>query len=307
MSHRWQTVAPVRYDKDLPQGIALPYAFAEGTVLDELPKWVKTESTLRTFAAALSMQLEEWTRLSLQVAYEADSLGSPDPTVSIGPERSLQSSAFQSTKDINLALWLARPTSFGLRAVLHGEELDGEWHIRQAARLETLASLPEYEDSRLEADDFEMGRTLFTIIHALARGSLLRTALDATMRGLSEKNSVLRFTIMWIVLESLYGPTDGREVTFRISQRIALLLGKSKEEALSHFKTAKANYGWRCRVVHGLHLSGLTGEKSLRLMGELENMVRLSLLRILGDPVVLAHFESDSRESYLDGLAFGGL
>lgn len=304
MKQRWQTVAPIRYHMELPQGIILPYVFAEGIVLDELPEWVKAESTLRAFGATLSVQLKEWTQLGLQVAYEADSLGTPDPNVSVGPERSLQESAFQSTKDINLALWLARPTSFGLLAVLHGEELDGEWHMRQAARLETLVSLPEYEDLRLEAGDFEIGRALFTTMHALRRGSLLRTAMDATIRGVSERNWVLRFTILWIVMESLYGPTDAHEVTFRISQRIAFFLGKNKEEAFSLFKTAKANYGWRCKVVHGLRVSGLTDDKSLLLMSELENMVRLSLRRILSEPGIQSRFESKSRESYLDGLTF---
>jgi hypothetical protein len=291
---------------DLPQAIALPYTFAEGIVLDDLPEWVKAESTLRAFGATLSQHLKESTRYCIKADYEADALGSPVEGVRIGPPQSVQEAAFQSIKDVNLALWLAKPTSLGVMALLHGQQFDGEWHVRQSMRIDPLLALPEHEDAQLQEVDFDTARRVFAALRALDRSGTVRTASSATMRAFSEASWVLRFMIFWIVVESLFGPTDGREVTFRISQRLALFLGENREEALSFFKTAKANYGWRCKAVHGLRLGRLSAEKSLVLMNELENIVRLSLRRILGDPAVQGQFESDNRERYLDGLAFGG-
>ena len=44
------------------------------------------------------------------------------------------------------------------------------------------------------------------------------------------------FLILWLVIESLFGPEDAREITFRLSQRLALFMGTDSEETRALFR-----------------------------------------------------------------------
>jgi hypothetical protein len=105
-------------------------------------------------------------------------------------------------------------------------------------------------------------------------------------------------------LECLFGPETPQETTFRFSQRIAFFLEKEGSKAREVYTRIKKSYEWRSRIVHGLRLSSVKGEKSDSLSVELEELVRRSLVQILGSEAMVKTFDGGRREEYLDSLAF---
>jgi hypothetical protein len=113
----------------------------------------------------------------------------------------------------------------------------------------------------------------------------------------------VRYLLFWVALEALFGPEDGREITFRLSQRVGFLLGVSKEEARQLFETAKAGYGFRSKIVHG---QWKQDPSATERMAEAEGLLRRAYTRILETPDLADTFSSKKREVYLDDLAFDG-
>lgn len=103
---------------------------------------------------------------------------------------------------------------------------------------------------------------------------------------------------------SPFGPVDPREITYRLSQRIALFLNSDRTQAGELFKKVKDGYHWRSKIVRGLHLGKLKEDKSKELMCEIESVARNSLIRILSERSLTQEFNSKKRENYLDGLVF---
>lgn len=65
----------------------------------------------------------------------------------------------------------------------------------------------------------------------------------------------IRYLVFWIVLEALFGSSDGREVTYRLSQRLASFAAKDKSKRLEYSKMIRKSYDWRSKIVHGMRLS----------------------------------------------------
>lgn len=50
----------------------------------------------------------------------------------------------------------------------------------------------------------------------------------------------------------MFGAEDGREITYRLSQRIAFFLASNQAEARQLFKEVKKAYSFRSKVAHGV-------------------------------------------------------
>jgi hypothetical protein len=124
------------------------------------------------------------------------------------------------------------------------------------------------------------------------------------MKALSDQTWEFRFLLIWLVLECLFGPETPQETTFRLSQRMAFFLEKEGSTAREVYARIKKSYEWRSKIVHGLRLSNLQGEKSDSLSVELEGLVRRSLVAILDSENLAETFDGGGREEYLDSLAF---
>jgi hypothetical protein len=111
----------------------------------------------------------------------------------------------------------------------------------------------------------------------------------------------IRFALFWIAVEALFGPEDAREVTFRLSQRVALFLSAERAEARNLFLLVKKSYAFRSKIVHGRWKEDPDSETR---MAEGEGIVRRSLLRILQDQSMTQRFAGRTRESFLDDLVF---
>lgn len=125
--------------------------------------------------------------------------------------------------------------------------------------------------------------------------------IRATWAGLQTNAEVVRYALFWMALEALFGPQDAREITYRLSQRIAFFLGENQTEAKQFFSLAKKGYGFRSKIVHGRWKDDPEG---VARMADVEELVRRSFGRILSDAAVRNTFSGKARESYLDELPF---
>lgn len=292
----------------IPDPIKLPFQFNKRTSLRALPEWLLSDKPEETVDELRSPFREgfaiDGVSYCITVEYPADSLGSPDPEWRGDEKRAIQDVAVEEARNIFFSFWLVRPTALSFRKLAHVANHPPEWIIRRIETHKPFCYLPIYGHETYKSEDFEQVRFLLSALNGLQPKGTLRTAMQAAMRGLTEDGWTLRFLILWLVLESLFGPEDPREITFRLSQRIALFLSKDRAVARGLFSQVKANYAWRSKVVHGLRLEKLTAEKSDELIIQLEDLVRHSIVTILSDQSLASVFDTTDREDYLDGLVF---
>jgi hypothetical protein len=55
----------------------------------------------------------------------------------------------------------------------------------------------------------------------------------------------------WVAFEALYAPDQTSELRFRVSLRIARLLGSTRDDRVSLFAAMRRSYDWRSHIVHG--------------------------------------------------------
>jgi len=236
--------------------------------------------------------------------YEADAPLNPQIPTPAGAVPSPHDEARRSLQTASLMLWLSKRTSFGYdRIALAQQEAEG-WIWRELTSHDLRVALPSYQAADIEPNDFAAAYQLASVYAKAKPQGTLRTACHALGMSLSQSDWPLRYLSLWLVLESLFGPQDARETTFRLCQRMTLFLSPRGQEAVALFKRLNESYRWRSKIVHGMRLQKLEPDKSLELLELLESWVHESLRKILQSEQALANFDSSSREEYLDHLAF---
>lgn len=304
MSEPWLTFAPLQPHWVLPKNLNLPFYFCEGISLRAIPEWVIDNTFVDKLRPALQDKLADGTRHCLAIEYEAAALGSPDTSSTRDPKLAIQETATIKIQFVNLALWLARPTSLSFKIVVHAVNHGTEWVTRQIQDFDIMCPLENCVPEALTESDLASAQNIFRNLSSTIDRSTIRTAAGATFRALLEQAWPLRFLLHWLAMESLFGPEDGREITFRLSQRVALFLESDKEKAQKLFSEVKNSYSWRSKVVHGLRLSKLKEDESYQLLVGLEQLVRRSFLEVLRDDATARIFDGESREKYLDSMPF---
>ncbi len=111
----------------------------------------------------------------------------------------------------------------------------------------------------------------------------------------------IRYALFWIALEALFGAEDPKEITYRLSQRVAFFLAGGRHEAKALFSMAKKGYVFRSKIVHGRWRE--EPENTTR-MAEVEALVRRSLMRVIESENLRSTFSGKAREGFLDDLVF---
>ncbi|MBU6434628.1 MAG: hypothetical protein KJS98_15075, partial [Nitrospirae bacterium] len=165
-------------------------------------------------------------------------------------------------------------------------------------------TLPQYRGNCFAEDDLGAAKRLFVILQSVSARGPIHMAAQATKKALIEGSWEIRFLLLWIAVECLFGPEDGREISFRLSQRAALFIETDRAQARELFAKVKKSYAWRSKIVHGMRMANLRGDESGILLDELEQLVRRSLSAVLANASVASTFDGEVRENYLDSLAF---
>lgn len=266
-------------------------------MLDDLSSLQRQELRLLTYAFVAE--------------YRADDPDTFDSGWTGHTPRSKQAQAIELIHLANLALWLALPSKIGFEILVHADQPDADtWNLRQLHIFHPLIPLSSYAQARLGKNDFEFARGLYLALASLTklpREGTVWTAIHALRQALTEETWVIRYLLLWVALEALFGPEDAREVTFRLSQRAAFFLTDDRMEAQKLFDVVKTGYSWRSKVVHGMRLRKRPKKTSdEEMMSEVEDLLRRSLKRLLNDLPTIETFEGKNRERYLDSLVFSG-
>lgn len=294
---RFHTVIPIHNVGLCPD---LQRKFAGGYVLTALPAWIRSQALIESLSAGDRQALAQATH-GLVVTYEAASLGTPDPNWDGAGPKSIQESKYEHGVLANLALWLSRPSPVCFILVLHAPQFDSDPWLQQIEKHSPLFCHPRDKDARITAADIDLAVRLHQSLLEASRDTAIWTAVRATWAGLTMNIEAIRYSLFWIALEALFGPEDAREITYRLSQRVAFFLAKDRTEARNLLATAKSGYAFRSKIVHGRWKHDVDGESK---MASTEDLVQRSLIRILEDAELMKTFSGKVRERFLDDLVF---
>lgn len=277
-----------------------PVEFADGFVFTTLPRWISRDKWLRKLnkkdQAAIGTCVNAFV-----AAYEAESLGDPEPRWKGTDAKGKQQVKYEVAVMANLALWLAKPTPAGFRQVFHCIGGTSGWNIQQSYNSSILLCHPNDEEARLNVSDIQSAAALHASLATLHIEHSFWSPALITWSGLQQNSELVRYLLAWVALESLFGPDDARELSFRLAQRIGFFVGANRSEAREISKQATACYKIRSKVAHG---RWTYKPETTERMYETEQMLRSTLLKILGDPELTSRFTGTEREEYLDSLVF---
>lgn len=299
MPQYYTTVIPLHNAELTP---TVSQQFAGGLTLAALPTWVSGQEMLKGLSLHDREAVEEATH-AFVLTYPADALGSLDPDWK-GPEpKSIQEAKYEVGLMANLALWLVKASPVCFAFVLHARHHANEPVIQQVQRCSELLCHPNDFDARIGDAELPLAAGLHKALLSVNRDTSLWTAVRAAWAGLQMNIETVRCLLFWVALEALFGPEDGREITYRLSQRVGFLLGASRAEARQLFETAKSGYAFRSKIVHGQWKQDANATKR---MAEAEDLFRRALTHILKDETLVEIFSTKKREVFLDGLVFNG-
>jgi hypothetical protein len=289
----WITFAPLDPRWVIPSTIILPYQFSDAVSICALPSWILEDDTSDALRPQLRDEIHSTEPNCIQIQYQASALSTE------------QRDAARQIFSLHLALWMARRTPLSFDVIAHAEHYGRQWITRHIVSYDPARPLAEYQGESFSAEDFEQAKHLFLKMMAgLPKEGTIRTALATTTRALVEGSWELRYLLYWLAMESLFGPEDGREISFRLSQRVALFLEIEATKAQEVFKQVRAGYGWRSKIVHGLRVSKLNDGEAEKMLNEIEELLRRVIVLILSEDTTAQIFDGKGREEFLDGLAF---
>jgi len=282
------------------------FAFGDGLSIQDIPGWIKEADVVNSLDAPRKMILQDSTK-AFVATYQAASLGDPDPRWTGPKPRGKQDLAHEDISFAILSIWIVRPSQLGHRLYIDGQRIGDKWQMRGLNLCES--TLPLQRDVRVQVSrgDLELAGQLYPAMKKIPRGGTMWTALRAYNMALSVQEWNLRYVLLWIGLEALFGPADGRKISFRLAKRMALFLKPTYPEAKAKFQIFKELYSLRSKAVHGMRLQTLTAPVADAAIEDIDDALRISLGVILRDSKLTDLFAGPekAREQYLDELVFG--
>ena len=299
---RWFAFSPIPNYQDTHGVFSQPRHFSNRVRIDRLPTWATNKRVLKHVYSYEKDYMSK-DQLAICAEYDAEALGSPDPNW-IGPQpRAIQETMAEEILLLLVASWLVRPTKLTSSKIIHLRREGKSAVFREMTSHSELLIHPQELEQEIQEDDIKPISALFRTIMNLSKNGTVWVSVWMLNKALTEKIWPVRFLLHWLVLESLFGPEDAKETTYRLSQRIGFYLGKDRGEARHIFLMAKDLYTWRSKIAHGLRIHKLTSEKSLKLMDDIEDFIRRSLTKVLRENHI-SRFDAKNRETFLDDLAF---
>src|SRR5437870_3377231 len=209
-------------------------AFSGGLVLSPLPAWVLGQTRLNNLSANDREAIRRATH-GFVFCYQADGPNRVDPDWKGTAPKLLQDTKYEIAVLANLALWLSRPSPLCFTVVLHAPQFAGQPTIQQTERYSELLCHPRDAKGNITAADLPLAEDLHRALLELTRDTAMWTAVRAAWAGLQMNTETIRCLLFWVALEALFGPDDGREITYRLSQRVGFFLGANRDEARELF------------------------------------------------------------------------
>lgn len=218
---RYRTVIPFH---NLKLAAAQTFQLAPGVSLCAIPESLRADSLLKGQAEYDLQQLEACTHC-LIFDYEADALYSPDPLWKGDEPRSIEKANVERAYLANLSLWLQHPSPTGFTLIFHMPEWD-TFIIQGSERCDRFLCHPDQERERIKPEDLEPAKLLFAALAKIPRETSIWTALRALASALQMNSEEIRYLLLWVAIEALFGTNF--ELKYRISQRLAFLLRRTE-------------------------------------------------------------------------------
>ena len=238
--------------------VAKPIEFGGGVWLQSVPDWVKSDAALQYESLTNRRGVEDATA-AFVADYEADALGAPDPEWKGKETRSLQQVFDEKIGLAGLAVWLVSRCGWSAGPTFHFGRKGDASSLRSSSTLFRIRTHLEERDAPT-VEILRRAGVLHRYLLGLRREGSIWVAVRTLMAALVQSAWEVRYILVWVALEALFGPEDGREITFRISQRIAFFIATGGE-ARDLFDRARECYRTRSLAVHGGRLSKLTPER----------------------------------------------
>lgn len=297
----WYSCSPIRRYFDSNEIASKRIQLSKRIFIEPLQKWLEEPQTQKDLPEEEREAFLE-SALVVGAEYPAASYGDPDPDWQGNTPRGVQKTISEEILLTPLAFWLVRATSFSTSSIVHFQMDESYGIVRNVRRGAQLRVSDMESREALTPADVVTAKNLFESILTLPRQGTVWTAMRILHKALTEQMWEVRFLLQWIVLEALFGPDSVEETTHKLCERLATFLEKAPATVEELFHRAKASYGWRSKIVHGLKLHKL--EKSEELSQEIESFIRKSLVAILTEPKFLAIFDCKRRDEFLTSLVF---
>jgi len=301
---KWSTIAPINpFYRDAESQFNSDVDMGYDVRICKTPEWADQPSVTDhlTFNQKTDLTDGEYAFIS---DYEAEALGSPDPTWKGKKARGIQDVRLERIRLCNLAIWIAKPTSLNFNFYIHTQNSGGEWIMRQTGPVPAIAPRDEEEHDSLNSNDIQVARDLFGAIIKIPRQGTLWITIKTLLNALGSTTWwEVRYFLLWICLEALFGSDS--EISHQLSERIALFLNRTSGEKKQAYKDAKVAYKWRSKIVHGRQFDSLAPETASTIMRNTENFLRPALQKILLENDLIHKFSNENlRNEYLRDLIF---
>jgi len=304
--NQWCTAAPLISDYNDVIAIDHDIDFGNQILLCKAPRWFKDLEQNQDLDKSIKDAIQN-TDFIIIKNYEATNLGDPDPEWQGKEAKSIQDKSQEEILLANLSLWLAKPSCLQFKVILYNQNIDNVWITRQGGRIDPIIYNEIDSQNQLSESDFALVKKILTSLCKLNRtqqGTIWFSVIDL-LWALVVKKKEIRFILLWIALESLFGPKDSpQELTYRISQRVAFFLAENIKETRSLYETIINSYRLRSKIIHGREMFEKGNEKNSITLKEAEELVRKSLVKILIDDDLIQIFNSTNRDKYLNNLIF---
>jgi hypothetical protein len=298
------TVVPL-HNLDLGSGARIP--FGDGFILQDVPLWLRNDKQILADINRNDRDLIWATKHALVGDYEADTIGTPVPSRKGSGVESIQEVKFQSAMLANLAIWLRQPAPVSFTVCFHAlsrpvpDQSEPVPIILSVDSHPPLLCHPKDVQNTVTAHHLVKAGQLHAVLAGIPMKNPVWEAVRAVWAALTTNPPDHRYLFFWLAVESLFGPDDAGETTYKLCQRIAFFLADNPEDARALFRKARTCYNTRSKIIHGRWKHDAQLEA---VMADTEAIARTSLRTLLGHPDLLATFISKQRDEFLEGWVF---
>lgn len=194
-------------------------------------------------------------------------------------------------------MWLKQPSTVCFTTILHAISIIQ----RVNTRLPLCCILNDARNIIGTNDIADAGR-LHAALCSIPRKNSVWTALRALWAALTTNEADIRYSLLWIALEALFGDEGpSGEITHKLAERIALFLTNTPDEARELYHKTKKSYQKRSIIVHGRFNNDSAIDE---FMAHTEGILRTSFRHLLEKPDLLHTFTSEQRSNFVGDLIF---
>jgi hypothetical protein len=183
-----------------------------GVHLEALPAVMTDEQVLSEYGRGVRDHVRGSADYALTLDEELDSLAALDDWKA-PRERTRIEALLERVRFTRVALWLQKPATVDARAV-HQRATKDDLPVRYWSVVwAPIAVLPGQENGRFSRADIEAAEKMNESIQGLVRPHAPWLSVRMLEAALGVQNWDMRYLMMWIVLETLFGPEQPNEMS----------------------------------------------------------------------------------------------